>query len=154
MLIDFCLILEPSGSKKTLKNKLFLMIFAFFACSFLRPILDRFWVDFGLQNRPKIGPRRVLKGDQNHVSFLMPSWTPKIRFLGQHGSNMARFWAPRWPQVGPKIGPKTDSKADFVSESVFAPILHRFCTDFGPILGRFWDDFETIVGCFWCIFDV
>ena len=51
-LIDF----RPLGGTKTLKNQWFFNIFAFFASSLLRPILDRFWVDFGTQNRPKMDP--------------------------------------------------------------------------------------------------
>ena len=36
-------------------------------------ILDGFWVDFRIQNRPKIGPKRAPKGVENHVCFLVLS---------------------------------------------------------------------------------
>ena len=58
----------PPNLKKPTKT-VFFYISASFACSLLRPILNRFWVDFGAPNRPKIVPKRV----ENHVRFLMPS---------------------------------------------------------------------------------
>ena len=59
----------PLNLKKHTKTGLFFYFFASFACSLLKPILNRFWVDFGAPNRPKIVPKRV----ENHVRFLMPS---------------------------------------------------------------------------------
>ena len=44
--IDF----RPLGGTKNIEKLMVFNIFAFFASSLLRPILDRFWVDFGTQN--------------------------------------------------------------------------------------------------------
>ena len=72
-LIDFSSIFDPSEAQKTLKKQWFFNIFAFLPCSLLRPFLDRLWVDFGAQNRPKIGPESVFIADENHDRFSMPS---------------------------------------------------------------------------------
>ena len=108
-----------------------LSILVILACSLLRPILDGFWDDFGSQNRPKIGPKRVPKGVGNHGRFCMPSGTSKNHVFGQHGPNLAPKMAPSWTQNGTKIGPKRVSEAKSVPE----PILDRFLIDFGPIFG-------------------
>ena len=122
----------------------FFNIFAFVASSLLRPILDRFWVDFGTENRPKIVPKRVFKSVQNQISFLMPSWTDFWSTWPQHGPIWAPKMAPSWDQNGTKIGPKRVSEA----MSVPGPIFDRFWTVLGSILGRFWDVFWSILGRF------
>ena len=112
------------------------------ACSLLKPILNRFWVDFGTENRPKIVPKRVFKSVQNQISFLMPSWT-----------DFWSTWPDLGPQDGPKLGPKWDQHrtkkgigSDDGSWAYFCAILDRFGDDFGMILGRFLIDFGTIFG--------
>ena len=107
--------------------------------------MDRFWLDFGSQNRSKIDPKRVPKGVGNHGRFCMPSGTCKNRFFGQHGPNLAPKMAPSWSQNGTKIGPKRLSEAKSAPELIF----DRFWIDFWSILGRFWVDFGTIFGRFW-----
>ena len=116
-----------SASSKTPPLPMILKMFAIFACSLLRPILDRFWDDFGTKNRPKIGPKRVPKGVQNHVRFLVLSRPSKNRFLPY----LAATWPPRWPQVGTKMGPKSEQKG----------IRKR-----SRLRSRFWIDFGTILG--------
>ena len=64
ILIDFCLISDPPEPQKTLKNQWFFKGFCFFARSLLRPLLDRFWDDFGVQNRPRIGPESVSRANK------------------------------------------------------------------------------------------
>ena len=73
ILIDFSSIFEPSKSQQTSKNIMFLSNFSFSLPSLLRSILLRIWSHFGLQNRPKICPKRVFKGVENHIGFTMPS---------------------------------------------------------------------------------
>ena len=128
---------HPPEPQKTLKNQWFFNIFAFLACSLLRPILERFWDDFGTKNRPKIVPKRLHKGAENHVCFLVRSRPSRNEFFGQHGPDMAPFWPPRWPQVGSKMASKSTPE-----RSRKRGRLHnRFRDDFGSILGRFWLDF-------------
>ena len=134
------------GRTKTLKKKMVLNILSFFACSIVRPILVQFWVDSGSPNRPKIGPERVFKGVENHDRFSMLFRTSKNRFLGQHGPNMARFWSPRWPQVGSKMESKSVQKRSRKR----GRLRNRFGDDSGSILGRSWVDFGTILDRF-CI---
>ena len=64
-LIDF----RPPASSKTPPLPVFLKIFAFASLSLLRPILDRFWLHFGTQNRFKIGPETVRKRIKVHYRF-------------------------------------------------------------------------------------
>ena len=113
--------------------------------SLLTPMLDRFWVDFGAQNRSKTDQKSVPKGVQHHVRFWTPSRTSKNRFLSQHGPNMARSCPPRRAQVGAKMGSKSVPKRSW-KRSRFRS---RFWTDFGPILDRCLIDFGTIFGWFW-----
>ena len=108
-------------------------------------MLGRFWVPKLSQSRRKIAPGRVQKGIENHFCFLMPSWTSKNRFFGQHGSNMARSWPPGWPQVGSNMGSKS-SLERFPGRS---RLRGRSWSDFGSILGRFWIDLGTILDRFW-----
>ena len=99
-----------------------LWIFAFASWSLLRPILDRFWFDFGSQNRSKIGPKKVPKGVGNHGRFCMPSGTFKNLFFGQHGPNLA-----------PKTGPKSDKKS--------IPKAIKFGVAFEVDFPQFWSIF-------------
>ena len=141
ILIDFSSIFEPSKSQKTLRNKLFFSIFAFSLPSLLRSILLRTWSHFGLQNRPKICPKRVFKGVENHIGFTMPSWAFKNHFFL---ASMAPTWPDFAPQDGSKLGPKSvqnRSRSRLRSGS-------WFWTDFGPILDRFWTDFWLIFKLF------
>ena len=137
-LIDF----RPSEATKTLKNSWFFKGFCFFARSLLRPLLDRFWIDFGTKNRSKIGPKRPSKAIENHVRFLVLSRPSKNQFFGQHAPNMARFWPPRWPQVGSQMGSKSIQNRPWKRNR----LRNRFWDDFGRILGRFWADFGPILG--------
>ena len=122
-----------------------LRMFAIFACSLLRPLLDRFWDDFGTKNRPKVDPKRVPKGVENHVRFLVPSRPSKNQFSGQHAPNMVRFWPPRWPQVGSQMGSKSVQNRARKRNW----LRNRFWDDFGTILGRFWVHVWLIFGSFW-----
>ena len=125
-----------------------LRIFAFASWSLLKPILDRFWFDFGPQSRSKIDPKRVPKGVGNHGRFCMPLGTSKNQFFGQHGPNMTPTWPPRRPQVGAKIGQK------FVQKRPRGPSRPRswFWDDFSSILCRFWIDFGQMLGRIWISF--
>ena len=103
ILIDFSSIFETSKPQKTLKNKWFFSIFAFSLPSLLRSILLRTWSHFGLQNRPKICPKRVFKGVEI-ISVLQCLLEPaKINFL----TNIAPTWPDFAPQDGSKLGPKS-----------------------------------------------
>ena len=155
MFVYFWSILDPSGSPKSLKNQWVFNIFAYFAWSLLRSILDRFLIEFGPQNRPKIGPKKLLKAVENHCCFWLPSWTSKNWFLCQHGRNMARFGPPKWHQVGPKMVPKSLPTAYGAPWGAHGPpwgpsepILDRFWADFGSILDRFYADVGRILGQF------
>ena len=123
-------------------------IFAFLASSLLRPTPERLGVDFGTKNRPKIVPRRLHKGAENHVCFLVRSRPSKNQFLSQHGPDMAPFWPQRWLQVGSKMASKSTPE-----RSQKRGRLHnRVRDDFGSIWGRFWVDFGSILGRFWLDF--
>ena len=105
-------------------------------------------IDFGTPNRPKIGSKRVLKGDQNHIGFLMPSWTDFLANI-----------APTWPDLGPQDGPSWAQNATKIGRkrvseamSVPGPILDRSWTALGSILNRFWNDFWSILGRLFVVF--
>ena len=144
----FLIAFRSSRSSKTLPLSMILRIVAFASWSLLRPILDRFWFDFGAQNRSEIGPKRAPKGVGNHGRFCMPSGTSKNHFFGQHGPNLAPKMAPGWSQNGSKIGPKRVSEAKLVPE----PILDRFLIDFGSIFGKIFVSVGMIFG--WILIDI
>ena len=122
---------------KTLKIRWFFSIFAFALPSLLRSILLRTWSHFGLQNqpfglqnRPKIFPKRVFKGVENHIGYLMPSRAFNNHFLPmwlQHGPILLPKMAPSWAQNRFKIA----AGAEFASDLD----LNRVWIDFGPIFG-------------------
>ena len=124
-LIDF----GPSEATKTLKNQWFFEGFCFFARSLLRPLLDRFWIDFGTKNHPKIGPKRPFKAIENHVRFLVLSRPSKNQFL----ANMPPTWLDFGPQDGPKLGPRWGQNRSKIGpgSEIGSGI------DFGEMLGRF-----------------
>ena len=128
----FLIAFRSSRSSKTLPLSMISRIVAFASWSFLRPMLDRFWIDFGFQNRAKIGPKRVPNGVGNHCRFCMPSGTSKNRFFGQHGPNLAPKMAPSWSQDGTKIGPKRVSEAASETRSILDPSWDHLGTHFGP----------------------
>ena len=133
-------------------------IFAFAAWSLLEPILDRFWLHFGLPNRLKIDPKSVLNGIKLQCRF----WTPS-------GTVEESISAPAWPQIDPNLTPKTTP--DGIQRRVPSPwsdwrtsqnrtrnrssinlaLRSRSRTIFDPNLGRFWVDFGLIFG--WLMVD-
>ena len=125
-----------------------LKIFAFASWSLLRHILDRFWFDFGSQNRSKIGPKRVPKGVGNLDRFWMPSGSFKNHFFGKHGPNMTPTCPPRRPQVGAKIGSKSVQKRPRGPSRPWSWFWH----DFSSILNRFWADVGSNLDQFWMNF--
>ena len=129
-----------------------LRIVAFASWSLLRPILDRFWFDFGPPNRSKIGPKRAPKGVGNHWRSCMPSRTSKNRFFGQHGPNMTPTWPPRRPQIGAKIGQKSVQKRPRGPSRPRNWCWDDFFIDFGSILDRVWADVGSILEQCWIKF--
>ena len=72
----------------------------------------------------------------------------KIDFLTKHGPSMARFWLPRWPQVGSKMGSKPAPKRSRKR----GRLQNRFWVDFGSIFCRFGVDFGSSLVDFGMIF--
>ena len=122
-----------------------LRIFAFASWSLLRPILDRFWFDFGPPNRSKIGPKRVPKGVGNHGRFWTPSRTSKNQVFDQHDPNFTPTWPPNG-QVFWGLGTSfLEPGAPFFHPGPPTTAWPPFCSDFGSILDRFWTVFGSIL---------
>ena len=124
-------------------------MFAFAAWSLLEPILDRFWLHFGLPNRLKIAPESILNGIKLQCRFWTPSGTVEESISEpawpQIDPNLTPKTTPNGTQIGSKIGPKTVP----VARSPPKPILGRFWADLGSILDRFWADFGSTLDQVW-----
>ena len=133
----FLIAFRSSRSSKTLPLSMILRIVAFASWSLLRPILDRFWFDFGPPNRSKIGPKRVPKDAGNHGRFWTPSRTSKNQVFGQHDPNFTPTWLPNglvfW-RLGTSF---LEPGAPFFHPGPPTTAWPPFCNDFGSILDRF-----------------
>ena len=135
-----------------------LRIFEFASWSLLKPILDRFWFDFGSPNRSKIDPKSAPNHLKPHARFWTPSRTTKNQVFDQHDPNLAPKWAPQryvfggfWEPEMDLEHPKAPTTASFQFWTDLGPILDQIWTDLGTILNGFWIDFwmmfQVFVAC-------
>ena len=116
-------------------------IFAFASWLVLGPILDQFWLHFGIQKPIKSVPRgfqnRSKKWSKNLLRLGLIFW----RFLVNFGSQLG---GPRGP-TNRGFGVKSAPGATLGPKWPPGPIQARFLVD----LDWFWDDFGSILGRFW-----
>ena len=139
---------------KIWKNHWFLWVKSrtrvFMSCSLLRPILDRFWDDFGNQNRPYT--------DQKIRSERYPA---SCSFLKAIQDLQKSMFGPTWPQLDPWEAAKKPPRAGPKRSENGSKTVQNQCwqrgrfrsqswTDFGPI----WDRFGTVLGSIWERFSI